>query len=87
VPVTLENIALWDERDISHSSTERIIFPDAFNVVCFMLRRMVDVLDNANIDKEAIKRNLEQCPDTQKEMNEQIVSGSQRFDIYSQLKG
>ena len=86
VPITLENIVLWDERDISHSSTERIIFPDAFNIVCFSLKKMSDVLDNIVINEGLIKKNLDLCPDSQKKMNEQIISGSKRFDVYSRLK-
>jgi adenylosuccinate lyase len=55
----LENVALWHERDISHSSVERVIAPDATIVLDFMLRRMTYVLDNLSVYPEAMKRNLE----------------------------
>jgi adenylosuccinate lyase len=41
----LENVALWHERDISHSSAERIVFPDATGLLAFMLRDMTRVID------------------------------------------
>jgi adenylosuccinate lyase len=56
---SMENIALWHERDISHSSVERVIAPDATTLLHFMLRRMTRVLDGLDVDKERMKRNLE----------------------------
>src|SRR5439155_24682063 len=41
---SFENIALWHERDISHSSVERVILPDTFLVLDHMLRRMTDIV-------------------------------------------
>lgn len=55
----LENIALWHERDISHSSVERVIAPDATIALDFMLRRMTYVLDGLCVYPENMKRNLE----------------------------
>jgi adenylosuccinate lyase len=55
----LENIALWHERDISHSSVERVIAPDATIVLDFMLRRMSYVLENLCVYPENMLRNLE----------------------------
>ncbi len=54
----LENIALWHERDISHSSVERIILPDASHLVYYMLDKMIFVLKNLNIDLKKIEENL-----------------------------
>ena len=48
----LENIPLWHERDISHSSAERIIFPDSFTIVDFMLNRFNNIMENIVIHKE-----------------------------------
>ena len=59
VPV-MENITLWHERDISHSSVERIIFPDAFIVLDYSVHRMADVVKNLKVDKARMKENLEQ---------------------------
>jgi adenylosuccinate lyase len=55
----MENVALWHERDISHSSVERVIAPDATIVLDFMLRRMIYVLANLCVYPENMKRNLE----------------------------
>ncbi|MEI6045830.1 MAG: adenylosuccinate lyase [Chloroflexota bacterium] len=55
----LENVALWHERDISHSSTERVIFPDACLVLDFMLADTNDILANLTVFPEAMKYNLE----------------------------
>ncbi|HET8563153.1 MAG TPA: adenylosuccinate lyase, partial [Candidatus Binatia bacterium] len=55
----LENVTLWHERDISHSSVERVIAPDATIVLDFMLHRMIHVLGNLCVYPENMKRNLE----------------------------
>lgn len=54
----LENIALWHERDISHSSTERVIFPDACIVVDFMLAELVGLIDGLVVYPERMLANL-----------------------------
>ena len=55
----LENIALWHERDISHSSVERILWPDAFHLGHYMLRTLKKVLDGLTVDRERMSRNLD----------------------------
>ena len=55
----LENVALWHERDISHSSVERVIAPDATIALDFMLQRMTYVLGELCVYPENMKRNLE----------------------------
>ncbi len=57
---SMENIALWHERDISHSSTERVIWPDAFNIAAFMARSMNKILTGIEIDEARIKENINQ---------------------------
>jgi len=57
--VAMENIALWHERDISHSSTERVIWPDTFHVAQFMLRSLLSLLRELDVFEENIERNLE----------------------------
>ncbi len=54
----LENIALWHERDISHSSVERVIGPDANILVDFMLDRLKHVLESLNIYPENMEKNI-----------------------------
>ncbi|MDD3437142.1 MAG: adenylosuccinate lyase [Candidatus Gastranaerophilales bacterium] len=53
----MENIALWHERDISHSSAERIIFPDSLILVDFMLNRFDEVLNNLVIHEKNMLKN------------------------------
>lgn len=55
----MENIPLWHERDISHSSVERIIGPDATILVDFMLSRMTTVIKNMRIFEDRMMANLE----------------------------
>lgn len=54
----MENVALWHERDISHSSTERFWLPDAFITSDFMLHRMNSVIANLTIYPENMMKNL-----------------------------
>jgi adenylosuccinate lyase len=55
----LENVALWHERDISHSSVERIILPDSTILVDYMLARMTDIVSGMRVFPERMLRNLE----------------------------
>ena len=55
----LEDQALWHERDISHSSVERVILPDAFLVLDFMAAELTDVLAGLRVDPAAMMRNLD----------------------------
>lgn len=54
----LENVALWHERDISHSSVERIIGPDATTLLDFMLYRITHVIQNLCVYPENMERNI-----------------------------
>jgi adenylosuccinate lyase len=54
----LENIALWHERDISHSSVERVIWGDSFNVAHYMTNIMKRVIDGLEVNEHMIARNL-----------------------------
>jgi adenylosuccinate lyase len=55
----LEDVALWHERDISHSSVERVIAPDATILLDFMLRRITYVIGNLAVYPENMRRNLQ----------------------------
>lgn len=55
----LEDVALWHERDISHSSVERVIFPDAFIVADYALNRMTILLDGLDVDKKRMLENID----------------------------
>jgi adenylosuccinate lyase len=55
----LENVALWHERDISHSSVERVIIPDSFLALDHMLARFTRIVKGMTVDEARMRRNLE----------------------------
>jgi adenylosuccinate lyase len=55
----MENMTLWHERDISHSSAERVIWPDAFHLVTYMLDRMIYIVNGMVVNTEKMRENLE----------------------------
>jgi adenylosuccinate lyase len=57
--VGLENVPLWHERDISHSSAERVVIPDAFLTVDYLLERFCSLVEGLVIHPERMRRNLE----------------------------
>lgn len=61
VHVVLENNNLWHERDISHSSNERIYLPDIFNLIVYTLKRTNETLTNLVINKEQMLNHIKQA--------------------------
>jgi adenylosuccinate lyase len=57
--VGLENVALWHERDISHSSAERVVLPDAFLALDYMLDRFTWLVEGMIVDSERMRANLD----------------------------
>jgi adenylosuccinate lyase len=57
--VALENVALWHERDISHSSAERVVLPDAFLAIDYMLDRFAGLVEELVVRPERMRANLE----------------------------
>lgn len=57
--VALENVALWHERDISHSSAERVIIPDSTTLLDYMMNKFIDVLEGIVVYPEKMRSNLE----------------------------
>lgn len=55
---TYDNVALWHERDISHSATERILMPDATILLDYMLNRMMGILENLVVFDDKMKSNI-----------------------------
>jgi adenylosuccinate lyase len=53
----MENVTLWHERDISHSSAERVIMPDATGLLAFMLRDMTSVMDGLEVFAARMREN------------------------------
>jgi len=58
--VGLENMALWHERDISHSSAERFVFERAIGVAAYATRTLADILDGLEVDADRMRANLDQ---------------------------
>jgi adenylosuccinate lyase len=56
---SLENVALWHERDISHSSVERVILPDSTILVDYMLHRMTGIIEGLQVYPERMRENME----------------------------
>lgn len=56
--VALESIPLWHERDISHSSSERIIFPDSFILTDFILSEITDIIKNWSVSPDKMEENI-----------------------------
>ena len=83
--VALENIPLWHERDISHSSAERIIFPDSFTLVDFMLNRFNGVVKNLVVHEKNMLKNTEKFGGivfSQKVLLKLVEKGLTREDAY-----
>jgi adenylosuccinate lyase len=57
--VALENIPLWHERDISHSSAERVIFPDSFIITDFLLAETTSIVSNWQVHPERMQENID----------------------------
>jgi len=55
----MENVALWHERDISHSSVERVILPDSTTLLDYMLYKLTDIVDRLLVYPERMQRNIE----------------------------
>jgi adenylosuccinate lyase len=55
----MENVALWHERDISHSSVERVILPDSTCLVDYMLHQMTRIVDGLQVYPERMRENME----------------------------
>ncbi len=81
----LENIPLWHERDISHSSTERIIFPDSLILVDFMLSRFNSVMENIVVHEDNMLKNTDKFGGivfSQKVLLSLTAKGLSREDAY-----
>ena len=68
----LENMVLWNERDISNSSVERIALPDCFNLICFMTSELTSIISDLVINYEQIEINLNNAKS--KTISQQILS-------------
>ncbi len=81
----LENVALWHERDISHSSVERVIAPDATILLHYMLHRFTHVVRNLAVYPENMQRNLDRTGGliySQRLLLKLVEKGASREDAY-----
>ncbi len=84
-----ENVALWHERDISHSATERIILPDATMLLDYMLNRMGNILGNLTVFEDKMKADIYLTNGVifaQRVMNALIAKGFAREQAYDTVQ-
>jgi adenylosuccinate lyase len=83
--VGLENVPLWHERDISHSSAERVVIPDAFFALDYMLDRFAWLVEGLVVDAERMRANLEASHGlvfSQRVLSTLVASGLERDAAY-----
>jgi len=86
---SLENVALWHERDISHSSVERVALPDATILLDFMFHRLNGVLSGLQVYPENMKRNMAKTVEiiaSQKVLLALVEKGWRREDAYRKVQ-
>src|ERR1700734_821377 len=86
----LENVALWHERDISHSSVERIILPDSTTLVDYMLHKTTEIVANMRVFPERMQRNLNATLGlvfSGQLLQDLVEHGAPREDAYKWLQG
>ena len=84
--VALENVALWHERDISHSSAERVILPDSTIALDYILQKAIDMIDNLRVFPEQMLENIEKVYGlifSQRLMLSLVEKGMSREDSYA----
>ncbi len=87
---SLENIALWHERDISHSSVERVILPDSTILADYMLNKTADIVANMKVFPERMKRNLDSTHGlvfSGQLLQDLVEHGAPREDSYKWVQG
>jgi adenylosuccinate lyase len=86
----LENIALWHERDISHSSVERVILPDSTILVDYMLQRTTEIVGNMKVFPQRMQRNLDSTMGlifSGQLLQDLVEHGAPREDAYKWVQG
>ena len=89
VNTSLENMVLWNERDISNSSVERIILPDAFHLISFMTSELNLIISNLIVNYEQINKNLTDAKNksmSQKLLSHLVAKGVDRDTAYKKLQ-
>jgi adenylosuccinate lyase len=88
--VGLENVALWHERDISHSSAERVMIPDAFLALDYMLDRLAWLVDGLVVRPDRMQRNLDSSRGlffSQRLLLALVADGVARDEAYRLVQG
>jgi adenylosuccinate lyase len=88
--VAMENVPLWHERDISHSSAERVIFPDSTIILDFMLARLTRILNDLVVYPENMARNMDMFGGviySQSVLLKLVDKGMTREDAYRLVQG
>ena len=83
--VALQDVPLWHERDISHSSAERIVLPDSSTLAHYMVRRLASLLSNLEVDAQQMRHNLDSLQGvvySQSALLGLVESGMSRDDAY-----
>jgi adenylosuccinate lyase len=86
----LENIALWHERDISHSSVERVILPDSTTLADYILHRTTEIVANMKVFPERMLRNLDATKGlvfSGQVLQDLVEHGARREDAYKWVQG
>ena len=89
VSTSLENMVLWNERDISNSSVERIMLPDVFHLISFMSIELNSILKHLVINYEQINVNLEDAKNksvSQKYLSYLVNNGVDRGTAYRKIQ-
>ena len=87
--VAMENVALWHERDISHSSVERVIIPDSTTLMDYMLNKMIYLLENLLIYPDNMLKNLHKTGGlifSQEVLLALVKKGATREDAYAMVQ-
>ena len=87
--VAMENVALWHERDISHSSVERVIIPDSTTLMDYMLNKMIYLLENLLIYPDNMLKNLYKTGGlifSQEVLLALVKKGATREDAYAMVQ-
>ena len=85
-----EDVALWHERDISHSSVERVMFPDAFILCDYACDRMATLIENLEVNEERMQANMDLSQGqlfSSQVLLALIVQGDTREDAYKKVQG
>ncbi|HEV2298200.1 MAG TPA: adenylosuccinate lyase [Candidatus Acidoferrales bacterium] len=86
----MENVALWHERDISHSSVERVILPDSTILLDYMLAKMTEIVGKMKVFPERMKRNLDATQGlvfSGQLLQDLVEHGAPREDAYKWVQG